>query len=196
MGAAQFLKTRVSSEMKERVHALAEQQLITESVWLKRLVAGALRNSTDDESTESGVTRAGHGERSVLQAERGETPGGRVCIRLRPDDRLLLRERAHARGVASATYVSVLVRAHLRDLVPLPKDELVALKRSVAELGAIGRNLNQIARAVNTGERVAGPGRDDLRAMLKVCEALRDNVKGLIRANVKTWEVGHADTES
>ncbi len=38
----------------------------------------------------------------------------------------------------TATYVSVLVRAHLRDLAPLPKAELMAFKRSVAELGAYG----------------------------------------------------------
>jgi hypothetical protein len=57
----------------------------------------------------------------------------------------------------SATYVSVIVRAHLRNLAPMPKDELVALKRSVAELGAIGRNLNQLARAANGGDRVIGP---------------------------------------
>src|SRR2546430_13347000 len=41
---------------------------------------------------------------------------------------------------------------------PLPKDELAALKHAVGELGAVGRNLNQIARAVNQGARVAGPG--------------------------------------
>jgi hypothetical protein len=96
----------------------------------------------------------------------------------------------------SATYVSVLVRAHLRNLSPLPKDELAALKRSVAELGAIGRNLNQLARAANSGDRVDAPGREDLRAMLKVCEALRDHVKGLIKANVNAWDVGHAESES
>jgi hypothetical protein len=95
----------------------------------------------------------------------------------------------------SATYVSVIVRAHLRNLTPLPKDELIALKRSVAELGAIGRNLNQIARAANSGDRIVGAAREDLRAILKVCEALRDNVKGLIRANVSTWEIGHVETE-
>lgn len=196
MGAAQFLKARVSAEIKQRVHALAEQQLITESIWLKRLVTAALRDAPGDVSVEVRGGRAGNATlRNVLDAEGQETPGMRVCIRLRPDDRLLLRERAHARGMPSATYVSVLLRAHLRTLAPLPREELVALKRSVAELGAIGRNLNQIARAANSGGRVAGPERDDLRAILRVCEALRDNTKGLIKANARAWEVGHADSE-
>ena len=52
MKSAQFLKTRVSSDTKERVHALAEQQLITESVWLKRLVTAALHDTSDEESME------------------------------------------------------------------------------------------------------------------------------------------------
>lgn len=198
MVAAQFLKARVSSEMKELVHALAEQQLITESVWLKRLVAAALREPASDETSAGRAARAVRATHrdGVLESDNEDAPAMRVCIRLRPGDRLLLRERAIARGMPSATYVSVLVRAHLRNLAPLPKDELVALKRSVAELGAIGRNLNQLARVANSGDRGVGPAREDLRAMLKVCESLRDHVKGLIRANVNAWDVGHAESES
>ena len=89
-----------------------------------------------------------------------------------------------------ATYLSVLTRSHLRQLAPLPKDELLALKRSVGELAAIGRNFNQIARAANDGGRVPGSVRDECRTMLKVCEALRDNTKGLLKANLASWESG------
>jgi hypothetical protein len=80
----------------------------------------------------------------------------------------------------------------LRSLAPLPKEELLVLKRAVAELGIIGRNLNQIARAANQGQLVTSPGRDDLKAMLRICEALRDHVKGLLVANLKSWEHGSA----
>ncbi|MEQ1581466.1 MAG: hypothetical protein ABL964_12800 [Steroidobacteraceae bacterium] len=93
----------------------------------------------------------------------------------------------------AATYLSNLVRSHLRALSPLPKAELLALKQSVAGLNAIGRNLNQIARLGQQGGRVVGPVRDDLRAMLRICEALRDHVRGLIKANVISWQVGHDD---
>ena len=71
--------------------------------------------------------------------------------------------------------------------------ELLALKRAVSELGSIGRNINQIARAANQGERASGPSREDLRAILRVCEGLRDHVKGLLSANLKSWEQGYAD---
>lgn len=90
-----------------------------------------------------------------------------------------------------ATYVSVLTRCHLRRLAPLPKDELLALKRSIGELAAIGRNLNQIARSADEGGRSQGSAREEFRAMLKVCGALRDNTKALLKANLTSWESGH-----
>jgi Bacterial mobilisation protein (MobC) len=111
-------------------------------------------------------------------------------IRLRPDDQILLRERAAARGMPPATYVSVLTRAHLRSLTPLPQEELRALKSTLAELGSIGRNLNQIARAANQSQLVTSPGRNDLEAMMRVCGTLRDSLKRVLLANLKSWEQG------
>ena len=186
MAAAQFLKARISPETKRLVQAAAGEQLVTESMWLKRLVIEALRAAPIP--SKGALTKRGN---DPLAAR-----GARLYVRLRHEDRLLLRERANARGLPPATYVSVLVRTHLRDLAPLPKEELVALKRSVAELSAIGRNLNQIARTANQGGRVAGSQRDELQAFLKVCEALRDNVKTLIKANLCSWAVGYAEPEN
>ncbi len=94
----------------------------------------------------------------------------------------------------SATYVAVLVRSHLRMLTPLPAAELDALKRSIAELGAIGRNLNQIARALNVGARSDGPGPQHLESMLKVAVALRDHVRDLLKVNETSWERGYGET--
>ena len=174
----QFLKTRVSPDLKHRVQQAASRQLITESIWLKRLVIQALSDSTESNSDEVG---------SAGRVEASSARDSRLCVRLRHEDRLLLRERAAARGMAAATYVSVLVRSHLRNLAPLPKEELSALKRSVAELGAIGRNMNQIAKAANQGGKPSGPDREDLWAMLRVAEALRDHVKALLKANLISW---------
>jgi hypothetical protein len=91
---------------------------------------------------DSAVRGVGEINADVLKAPGRRLRGSRTCVRLHPDDKLVLVERAAARQMAVATYISVLVRAHLRDLSPLPKAELMALKQSVAELGAIRRNLN------------------------------------------------------
>jgi hypothetical protein len=49
----------------------------------------------------------------------------------------------------NATYASLLIRAHLRRLTPLPTQELKELRSSLLAISAIGRNLNQLARVAN-----------------------------------------------
>lgn len=175
---AQFLKTRVSSETKARVRSRAKEELITESVWVKRLVMAALRERESQSGNHRGreTAAAAVAEKAIPLLEGPDPRLMRICIRLRRQDQILLRERGRARGLPAATYVSVLVRAHLRRLAPLPKEELLALKRSVAELGALGRNLDQIAKAAHLGSPDS-VNRDHVRSMLKISEALRDNVK-------------------
>jgi len=174
------LKTWVPMETKERFAAIARHEGLSESALLKRLVELTLK-----------ATNAA--EMAPTKAETQAPRASRLSVRLRPGDQILLRERATARGMPAATYVSVLTRAHLRALSPLPREELLVLKRTVSELGSIGRNLNQIARAANRGERAGGPSRDDLKAILRVCEGLRDHVKGLLSANVRSWSQGYAE---
>jgi hypothetical protein len=181
MAAPPFVAARVTSEMKKLLRVLAGREQITESALVRQLLEVMLRRSAAE----------GFPKLEVLEKVSRDA---RLSVRLAPEDRILLSGRATARGMPSATYVSVLVRSHLRNLAPLPKDELLALKRSVAELGAIGRNLNQIARAANQGGKPSGPGREDLRSMLKVAQALRDHVKALLRANQDSWKQGYADT--
>jgi hypothetical protein len=180
MNADQFIVARVSSPTKARLHALAEREQLSESALLRRLVEFVLlKAGLSPIITE---TTSGHRPRRTA----------RLMIRLCTDDQILLEERAAARGMAPATYISVLTRAHLRSLVLLPKDELLALKRTIGELGSIGRNLNQIAHAANQGQAVTGPGRNDLETMRRVCGALRDNLKRMLIANLKSWERGSA----
>ena len=177
-----FIHCRVPVATKAAFGVLARHQGVTDSALLRRMIDLSLQSV----GVVSGTDAVG--------ARQPSARGSRLTVRLRGDDQLLLRERAAARGMAPATYVSVLTRAHLRSLAPLPRDELLALKRTVAELGAIGRNLNQIARAANQGERVDGRGPHEVQLMLRICEALRDHVKALLLANLRSWQEGHANS--
>jgi len=161
------------------LRVLAQERQLTESALLKKLVENALLQT-------GGASGLGVGPIQPVSR------GARIYVRLRPEDHVLLRERATGRAMAAATYASFLLRAHLRAVAPIPDRELAELKRSVAELGAIGRNPNQIARVANQTGRVNGPTGQDLRALLRACEALRDHVKGLIQANGASWESGYA----
>ena len=103
MNADHFIVARVSSETKSRLHALAERQQLSESALLRRLVEFVLLKagvSPIITETSTGVRAAE--DRSI------DDPSSAA------DDQILLRDRAAARGMAPATYVSVLTRAHLR----------------------------------------------------------------------------------
>jgi hypothetical protein len=179
MNADALIAARVPADTKQRFAAVARHQGVSESVLLRRLVDAAL------------ITAVPSKEPAV---ERVESVGvtGKISVCLRPDDFTLVRERAAGRQMPTGTYVAHLVRSHLRNLSPLPTTELKTLKCSIAELGAIGRNLNQIARALNYGEeRRPGPDAPYLRTLLKVLTGLRDDTKALITANVLSWQVGY-----
>jgi len=181
MDAHPLIAARVTPETKNRLRATAQERHITESVLLKRIVEYAL------------LPPLGMTAESVIQPVEQVARGTRLYVRLRPEDHLLLRERATGRGMPAATYASFLLRAHLRAVTPMPDRELVELKRSVAALGAIGRNLNQIARAANQG-RTTGASVADLKQLLRACEALREQFKALVNANRDSWELGHEET--
>ena len=176
MSDGTHLTTWVTRETKERFAAVARHQGLSDSALLKRLVELMLRSASAGEAGTPG---------DVGRTSRES----RLTVRIRPDDQLLLRERASARGMAAATYVSVLTRAHLRSLAPLPKAEWLMLEKIVSELSKLGRNINQIVRATNQGERVTDPESNQFRAMLTICEVLRVNTKKLLQANARSWRV-------
>jgi len=178
MNANSLIAARVPSVIKQRFAVVAQRHGVSESVLLRRLIEDVL------------VT-AGEAICKEKKAPDPQPPE-KISVRLRPDDFRLLRDRAEIRKIRPATYVALFVRAHLRNLSPLPTEELAALKRSIAEVGAIGRNLNQIARAMSRGERGDDLEIAYLQGLMKILAGLRDYTKGLITANSLSWEAGNA----
>ena len=166
------LKTSVSPEMKLLAKVIADREFLSEAAWLKRLVIREIRARNDASGAEIDLLGSESIPRPTRAAPGRNGAGKPMLVRLTAEDRLLLDARAEARGMRPATYASVLLRSHLRQLTPLPKDELLALKRSIADLGSIGRNINQIAKAVSSGGEVPGSVRSEFSAMLKICTAL------------------------
>jgi hypothetical protein len=181
MLADSYIAARLPSELKKRFAAVARHHGVSESILLRRLVEGALVTAEAVNVSEPDPVKR-------------VAASGKISVRLRPDDLLLLRERATARQMPTATYVSLLIRSHLRNLSPLPTEELRALKRSIAEVGAVGRSLNQIARVLNRGEKTAGPDGADLQSLIRALMDLRDQTKALVAANLASWEAGYEKT--
>jgi hypothetical protein len=170
----------VTAETKRGINAAAEAELITPTAWLRRVVIRAL-------TSQPRVL-----ERSELNNVSANLRDRRLFVRHSPEDSLLLKARALARGMRPATYFAVLLRSHLRSLSPLPKDELLVLRCAVSELGALTRELHRIAHVLGQDGRAAAPDQPDLRAVAKLCQVLRSDTKALIRANVNSWELGRA----
>jgi hypothetical protein len=196
VNCTEILKARVLPEIKLQARAIADRNFLTEAAWLKRLVIREIRatEATGKTSADSDPPVGVHGR------HRRTAPASTAClrpvfVRFHQEDRLLLDARAAARGMRPATYVSVLTRSHLRSLAPLPKEEFLALKRSIGELASIGRNINQLAKAANQGGQLPASVREEFRAMLKICVALRDNTKTLLQANINSWKTGHVEAD-
>lgn len=180
MSADAFIQVRVAPEVKARLQALAERENITESTLVRQVLLTMLRVQVSDEESEPEVAEA-------------IPRDSRVWVRLRLEDRKLLKAQARARGVPSATYVALLVRSHLHAVAPLPEEEVLAVKQSISELRAIRRDLNTMARAIGREGGGTQPGQRDVLRLMKVGDALLDRIKALYVANAKAWETGDAE---
>lgn len=177
-----FVGAWVSASAKEKFHALAVEHGLTQSALLQRLIDRA----TEPFQTPTDNAAAASGSRARSD---------RLYVRLYPDDRQLLAERAAARGMPSATYLAVLARAHLRKIPPLPEAERQAFERCVAELSAIGRNLNQVARRATQEGVVSSISRADLALFLKICTSTVAHFKDTLKTNKLSWEAGYETTD-
>jgi hypothetical protein len=88
----------------------------------------------------------------------------------------------------TASYVSTLTRAHLRSLSPLPDREIEALQGIAVQLAAMGRNTG-IPPAPS-----AGLTPNHTRTMLRLCVAVRDDIKRILSTNIRSWESGHGES--
>jgi predicted DNA binding CopG/RHH family protein len=92
-----LIACRVPFETKVRVRQLAEREGITESTLLRQLLEVLLRT-------------AGLGEAPPIASPGKVHRDARLNVRLESEDWRLLKERAKARGMPSATYLSYLTR--------------------------------------------------------------------------------------
>ena len=131
--------------------------------------------------------------RSVIRTtlpHRAERVTKRMELRLTPSEHAALVARANAEGSHPSTWVVAMVRTLLTQqptLLPPARD---ALARSNQQLLAIGRNLNQIAKALNSSPR----DRTALRAELLTALSTRIQthtslVSDVLRRTLERWQI-------
>lgn len=172
------IATRSTPETKARFAALAASRGQSVATFLEHVIEAVLEHNP---VVASGGTTADE-----------EGVSGRMSIRLRSGDRELLNVRAAQRGMKSASYVAMLIHAHVRRGAPLPLGELNELKAAVGALSAVGRNLNQLVRTAHMGEMGDAALRKTLDDVSGQLAEVRDQVASLIRVNLESWEAGDA----
>lgn len=118
--------------------------------------------------------------------------GGKRKIRkeisLTPKEAAHIAAAAFKEGKSDAQWIVALVQIHMGLQPQLSTDEVAVLARSNLSLLAIGRNLNQLARMLNTGSAVGA------NELVSVLQALRlqltshiDGVAAMVSSNLARW---------
>lgn len=115
----------------------------------------------------------------------------RLTMQLTPSEHAGVVSRATAMGMKPYSWIMRLLRAHLTSMPQFNDDEFRALREATGELSYIGRNLNQLVRAVNLNMNSldASSARD---VAVKVSEAVsreQDLIKALLDQNLNRWGV-------
>ncbi|MDM0029550.1 hypothetical protein [Variovorax saccharolyticus] len=170
--------TRSSRDTKARFAALAARRGLTESALLALVIDEVIGSNSDD-----ALPTLGRSAEAGCATER-------VTLRLRPGDRALADLRAAGRRMRTASYLSMLVRSHVRAAPVMPPGELEELRCAAGLLAALLRQLRTID---TSGE----PGLTTIESDLlidigRAVESARDVVAAVVRANLQSWEAGHA----
>lgn len=125
---------------------------------------------------------------AALDAGAPGRPKLRKEVRLLPEEVARLESIAAAEGYSLTRWIIALVRARLDGGPQLGQHELVALGKSNLQLLAIGRNVNQIARAVNNGNRDLLPLLEPVLAELRgVITGHTVKVAQMLEHNLARW---------
>ena len=173
MRVRKHLAAWVKIETHQRFRALARERGVSIAGLIGELVDGALERE---------------GSLPPVADVPNEPRRGYLTVRLRPGDVKVITARAAFRRMKPATYIAALVRSHLVADPPLPPGELAVLERAAAEVGAIGRNLNQIARAINSGSTVPAATASIIGRSIEAVEAVREAAKAYVRVAIASWE--------
>ena len=180
---ADFLQIRVSSDVKQRFQALADRREISASVLLRQLVSDLLASEYGPSAVKLSKVDA-----SLLQVK-----ADRLTIRLLAADRQALQSFARARSLRETTYLAMLIRSHVRSAAPLPRAALHALRESAIELRTVSRRLDHLCRVSKGSASSDNVSLTEARTVIGACERLRDRTSAFIKANIQSWETGHAE---
>jgi hypothetical protein len=181
--SSRVIATRVSPETRAHFVALAARHHLSASSLLAKMVDEVLKTNGQISLVSSGQRPAGESENRPGLADR-------ITLRLRKGDRPLATERAHSRGMKTASYLALLIHNHVRDAAVLPPNELDHIKVTAARLAALGRQLRMFGMPNTLPEPVAPDLGEAIALVRREVEEAREATAALVRRNLISWETG------
>ena len=175
-----ILRARVDDDLKSLFLHKAEALNLSESELIRKLVLDFFAHEKNKDEVED-VLRA-------VQADAENAEIEKMTVRL---PRFLVdaaKEKAKAKGMATSRWIAALVQSSLMQKPVMVDQELNELRTNIRELNAIGRNINQMARALNESKNNTDKVKlDNLDLLRNYLDRNIASVRGLVRASQQAW---------
>ena len=117
-----------------------------------------------------------------------DEPKVRFEILMTKSEKAAVQERANLERCSQRRWIIDAIRAGLTREPQFGMKEIDALGESNYQLLAIGRNLNQVAKAMNEGRRDSVTI-ESIERLRQIIDAHTDKVSGAIRASLERWNI-------
>ncbi len=159
--------------------AWCDERKITPSHALRN----ALRQAMDRKTTRAPAPR-------LRVTPKRERATARLELNLTASELAALKRMAGHEGYVPTKWVVAMVRTKLTGQPQVGQPELEALTRSNQQLLALGRNLNQIAKVLNTAPQNKAAVRVEVITELsRVIQAHTKKVSDVLRGTVERWQL-------
>lgn len=170
------IKTTVDSEIRDSFKIVADSKGLTEAALFRQIVLDYLGSKP--------ITAAVQEPEEVQEYKR-------LSVYLPFFLHKAVATRAKSNGIKSSTWVANLIQSNLTQRPVMLHNEIGALNSSNRELAAVGRNINQIAKALNERPGDASVlNRSYFDALLVAVGKNRNAIRSLLRSSQRAWGEG------
>lgn len=153
---------------------------------------GKKPGATLKEAVEKQLERAANLPTPEPMKQTGQTADGEPKVRfeflLTQSEKAALVARANLERCSQRRWVIDAIRVGLTQEPQFGMKEIEALGESNYQLLAIGRNLNQVAKAMNEGRLESVPT-EAIEKLRKIIDTHTDTVSSAIRASLERWNI-------
>lgn len=169
-----YIRANVDLDTKRKFKAIAKQKGMTETEFLRLMVGQVI------------------GKVNPVEVKNNT---GRVQLNFTKDEFSKLKKRALADGFHRHTsWMVAVIRTLVTGKPTFAAEEIEVLRESNKQVAALGRNLNQIAKAINTDWRASDQLKvEEVKDLAQELKGHRKKVYGLINQCVNRWSLNDGE---